>query len=106
MLISESLVTVYPVPDPIMLKFALKRKLVLNIEVETELLTSEPYLLVEADIKMWLATAPEISQAGLKYTLTQADKDQLKAEAEDVFERFGVPYKRSKPIFGYKGTRL
>lgn len=82
-------VTNYPLPATTLERVALSRGLLLADEATEEILTSESYRLAEADIKMWVATAPNVSQGGLSFDMTEWTRDLMKKQAEAIYLEYG-----------------
>ena len=105
MKIIETLTSIYPVPDAILNRMALVRGLDLDAEATAGALTSNSYKLTDADIQMWLSTAPDISQSGISFTLNTEKCKSLKEQANKVYKDLNDPA-YSGVRYGYKGSRL
>ena len=58
-----------------------------------------------ADVLMWLSNAPDISQGGQSYSMTDDQRKQLRSRAMAIYHEAGdAVYKQT--IYGYKGSRL
>lgn len=106
MTIRESLkaLNAYPIPDLIVVLYCTARQLAPEAEAYGEVLASAAYRLAVADIYLWLSTAPNISQGGASWTLSEADKAAFRVQAETIYQQCREPSKGVR--FGYKGTRL
>lgn len=104
MKIIETLTSIYPVPDAILQRVALARGLDLNVEATTELLNSKEYRLADADVKLWLSSAPDISQSGTSFNLKDKACDELRRQANVIYKEYGDPA-FSGVRYGYKGSR-
>lgn len=107
--ILESLksVNAYPIPLRSLVETAEGRGLTLSDEATKEVMTSRAYRLAVADLLLWLAIAPDITQGGQSYSFTDEQRKLLRSRATAVYGEFdenvagvgGVAY-------GYKGSRL
>ena len=99
--------TAYPVPLETIEAIAARRSVELDSEATQELLTGSSYRLALADIYMWLFLAPDVTQGGQSYSLTDEQRKNFRRMAlaiygeleEEAEEGAGVTY-------GYKGDRL
>jgi hypothetical protein len=75
--------------------------------VTVELLNSTEYKLAKADILMWVASAPNVTQEGISYGLLATDRAELRAQAKAIYAELGeaIP-EANKPKYGYQGDRL
>lgn len=78
----------------------------LTAEATKEVLDSEAYNLAVADLLLWLSIAPNISQGGQSYSFSEEQRTQLRNRANALFAKYGDDGAASKPIYGYKGSRL
>lgn len=106
--VQESLkgVNAYPVPLRTLIEVAEARGLSLTAEATKEVLDSEAYNLAVADLLLWLSIAPNISQGGQSYSFSEEQRTQLRNRANALFAKYGDDGAASKPIYGYKGSRL
>lgn len=106
--VQESLkgVNAYPVPLRTLVEVAEARGLSLTAEATKEVLDSEAYNLAVADLLLWLSIAPNISQGGQSYSFSEEQRTQLRNRANALFAKYGDDGAASKPIYGYKGSRL
>lgn len=106
--VQESLkgVNAYPVPLRTLVEVAEARGLSLTAEATKEVLDSEAYNLAVADLLLWLSLAPNISQGGQSYSFSEEQRTQLRNRANALFAKYGDDGAASKPIYGYKGSRL
>lgn len=100
--ILESLANInaYPIPQQALLDIASKRDLNPNGEVSKDVLMSKQYRLAKADVYMWLAEAPDISQGGQRYAFDQDQRDLFRRLADSLLDE---AEDKVLGIFGYKG---
>lgn len=94
----------YPIPEATFQEIALKRGLTLESAATKEDLLSNEYNLSKADIYSWLSKAPDVTQEGITYKFTDAQREQLKQDASLIYNDLGES--SVETIFGYKGTDL
>ena len=87
----------YPVPSQVLESICAVRGVNTDEYVDAETLSQESYVMARADVLLWLADAPNVSQGGQSYSFSQDQRDRMRAEANSVLRR--VQY-------GYKGSRL
>lgn len=94
----------YPVPGIVIEEIAISRGLDLAAQISAEILRSKAYQLAKADVKMWLACAPSVSQSGISYSFSDTERKSLKSEAKAVYKQFGEG--SGEQGFGYLGEDL
>lgn len=100
-------ISAYPVPLRTLSAVSLKRGIQLEQEATEETLTGKAYRLAEADILMWLSAAPSISQGGQSFSFTEEQRREMRNKAKRIYAEFGNDGETAtKPIYGYKGSRL
>lgn len=101
-------INAYPVPLRTIQRIAEKRGIVLQDEATQEIQQSRGYNLAVADLLLWLSEAPNVSQGGQSYTLSDGQRTQLRNRANSLYKDFGADKEAGnpKPIYGYKGSRL
>ena len=99
-------VNAYPVPLRTLVEVAEARGLSLSESATKELLGSEAYNLALADLLLWLSLAPNISQGGQSYSFSEDQRTQLRNRASALYAQYGDDGAASKPVYGYKGSRL
>lgn len=99
-------VNAYPVPLRTLDGVAEDRGLTLTDEATREVMRGRAYNLALADLLLWLAYAPNISQGGQSYSFTDEQRTQFRNRARGLYEEFGEESAATKPIYGYKGDRL
>lgn len=96
----------YPIPINVIESIAEGRKLTLDKSAD---ITSMEYQLTVADIRMWLSTAPNVSQEGISYDTLVSDRNVLRELANNTYRALGdSSYQPDvvKPKYGYKGSKL
>ena len=80
----------------------------LTTDATAEVLKGKEYNLAVADLLMWLSIAPDVSQGGQSYSFTDEQRRQFRNRAGSLYDDFGAGDEAgtSKPIYGYKGSRL
>jgi hypothetical protein len=85
-----------------------RRRVALDNIATDEVISSRGYRLMVADMLMWCYLSPDFSQGDLSISLTEAQREAMKAKADaiyaavggdDVTDDTGVSY-------GYKGKRI
>ena len=96
--------TNYPVPEE-----ALQSILSTRVDGDPEFDPTEaPMLLATADLYRWLSTAPDVTQGGQSYNLTDATRAYYRARANALYRAAGEPESitTGHARYGYKGDRL
>ena len=64
--------------------------------------------LATADVYRWLSTAPDISQGGQSYSLSDNIREYYRKRARELYQAGGEPVEevKAKVRYGYKGERL
>lgn len=108
MTVIESLrgVNAYPIPERTIERTVLLRGLDASATITADVLRSHAYRLAEADLQMWLANAPDVSQGGQSYGFTDEQRQQLRNSARAIYREEGEDDASAKTTYGYKGDRL
>ena len=109
MTILESLLAIsaYPIPRRTAEAYALKRGLDLDSEMLSSLFRDSSYRLASADLMMWLYYAPNVSQGGQSYSLTDAQRAEFRRRAQAIYGELGDEGDQNNGIrYGYKGQNL
>lgn len=99
-------VNAYPVPLRTLVETAEKRGLTLTDEATKATLTGRAYNLAVADLLIWLSLAPNVTQGGQSFSFTDEQRKQFRNEASALYDELGEESVATKPIYGYKGSRL
>lgn len=97
--------TNYPVPEEALQSILSKR----GASYDTDTIDDDQLLcLVTADVYRWLSTAPDISQGGQSYSLTDFVREYYRRRANELYRDGGEPESvlEEHPRYGYKGDRL
>lgn len=71
-------ITLYPIPDNVVLNYCEERGVDKGAEATMEVRQSVPYKLTLADLYKWLAFAPStVSQGGVTFTISEEDKKRF-----------------------------
>lgn len=99
-------INAYPVPLRAFNEIAEGRGLDLDGDTSLNVLKSKDYRLAKADVLMWLADAPNISQGGQSYTFSEEQRANFRRCADTLYAECEEEESLSKPKFGYKGKNL
>lgn len=99
-------INAYPIPQHTIECVAARRGLSLSSEFTASIGSSAEYLLAEADLLEWLATAPDISQGGQSYSFTDEQRTFFRNRAAMLRKESGEGINPKSVIYGYKGSRL
>lgn len=94
----------YPIADTAIELCAIKRGLDVEDEVTDVNIAETSYKLLEADIYLWLASAPTVTQGGISYSFSEKERNLLKQKASAIYTECGVDGAVLK--YGYKGSTL
>lgn len=97
-------VNAYPVPHSTLTSLCVGRGLDPEGAATAESLQSREYRLTRADLLMWLADAPNVSQGGQSFTFSEDQRQRMRQEAQGVLDELDGDNARN--IYGYKGDRL
>ena len=109
MTILDSLLAIsaYPIPMRTVEAVATKRGLDTAAEVQYATFASASYRLASADLMMWLYYAPNVSQGGQSYSLTDAQRADFRRRARAIYDELGDEEGQGSGIrYGYKGENL
>lgn len=99
-------VSAYPVPLRTLVETAELRGLTLEEAATQDIMVGKAYKLAKADLLLWLAFAPNITQGGQSYSFTDEQRQQFRNQAKALYDECGEVSAATKPIYGYKGSRL
>lgn len=99
-------VSAYPVPLRTLVETAEQRGLTLSDEATKEVLSGRDYRLAYADLLLWLSLSPNITQGGQSFSFTDEQRQQLRNQAQALYDELDEESAAVKPIYGYKGSRL
>lgn len=96
-------VTAYPIPPRTIVEVSDRRGIDPTAEADT---AAKEYRLAKADILMWLSLAPNVTQGGQSYTLSDEQRRQMRQEARAIFDELEPDATPTVVTYGYKGARL
>lgn len=99
-------VSAYPVPFRTLVEIAEARALPLNDIATAEIINGRAYRLAKADLLLWLALAPNISQGGQSYSFGDEQRRLFRSQANALFDELGEAASVAGATYGYKGSRL
>ncbi len=100
-------ISAYPIPLRTLYEVCIRRKLDETAEATKEALATASYNLAVADLLLWLALAPDISQGGQSFGFTDEQRDRLRARAQKLLGQYADETEAaSAASYGYKGSRL
>lgn len=96
--------TNYPVPEEALQSILSKR----GLDGKRTMTDDKLLCLVTADLYSWLSTAPDISQGGQSYSLSDNIREYYRKRARELYQAGGEPVEevKAKVRYGYKGERL
>ncbi len=99
--------TAYPVPHALLAAIALKRGFNPTAEASEEDLASRGMRLAAADLYLWLAKAPNVSQGGQSYSFSDEQRADFRRWAQAIYSELAPEEEMAAGIvYGYKGSRL
>ncbi|MBD5240518.1 MAG: hypothetical protein HDS59_00295 [Barnesiella sp.] len=99
-------INAYPIPMRTLDEIAERRGVNLMATATQESLKSKEYKLAKADLLLWLAFAPNISQGGQSYSFTDEQRNDMKREARGIYAILEPEANATTVTYGYKGDRL
>lgn len=96
--------TNYPVPEEALQSILSKR----GLDGKRPMTDDKLLCLTTADVYRWLSTAPDISQGGQSYSLSDNIREYYRRRANELYREAGEPESvlEEHPRYGYKGDRL
>lgn len=99
-------VSAYPVPLRTIVETAEVRGLSLEETATHDVMVGRAYKLAKADLLLWLSLAPNITQGGQSFSFTDEQRQQFRNQAKALYDECDEVSAATKPIYGYKGSRL
>ncbi len=99
-------VSAYPVPLRTLIETSELRGLSLEETATHDVMVGRAYKLAKADLLLWLSLAPNIGQGGQSYSFTDEQRQQFRNQAKALYDECDEVSAATKPIYGYKGSRL
>lgn len=97
-------ITNYPIPQRVIERLAVEYGLSLTDDFTKDIATGREYQLTEADLYLWLVSAPSIAEAGIQYTFSATERAMYKRRSDTI--RANVLGQNQQTDFGYKGESL
>lgn len=100
-------INAYPIPLRTIAETAERRGVDLANDATAQM-SDKAYRLAKADLLLWLAFAPNISQGGQSYSFDAAQRLEFRRRANAIYKEL-EPDKEDAIVcatFGYKGDRL
>lgn len=99
-------ISAYPIPVRTVMAYAARRGIDTCLEVSYPIFGERGYRLVTADLMMWLYYAPNVSQGGQSYSLTDAQRADFLRRARAIYDELGDEEAKKGIRYGYKGENL
>ena len=99
-------INAYPIPHGSLQEIAVRRGIALEAEIDAGQMREATYNLCVADVLMWLAEAPNVSQGGQSYSFDSEQRAKFRARAKALYDEFKDDAAGYVTTFGYKGSRL
>lgn len=99
-------VSAYPVPLRTLIETSELRGLSLEETATHDVMVGRAYKLAKADLLLWLSLAPNIGQGGQSFSFTDEQRQQFRNQAKALYDECDEVSAATKPIYGYKGSRL
>lgn len=96
-------INAYPIHQTVLESACVRRGLQLDAELTSQVMQSKAYNLALADLYMWLADAPDVSQGGQSFTLDAEQRKAMRNKAASIYMEF---HDGAATVYGYKGNRL
>lgn len=100
-------INAYPIPLRTIDEVATQRGVTLTDEATAEALKDGSYRLAKADLLLWLALAPNVTQGGQSFSFTDEQRKQLRQQAYAIYNELEPTDVAASGVkYGYKGSRL
>lgn len=100
-------ITAYPIPQALLTAIALRRGFDPTAEATAEDFTGRSMRLASADLYVWLAEAPNVSQGGQSYSFSDEQRADLRRRARAIYSELAPEEEAAVGVvYGYKGSRL
>lgn len=94
----------YPIPQRTLDRVAVERGLQQDQDMTSQIFTTKEYKLATADLMDWLSNAPNISEGGVSFSLSQQERESFKRKAKAVYQEYEIGTESIN--YGYVGTEL
>lgn len=98
-------ISAYPIPLRTIAETAERRGVDLANEAAAQM-SDKAYRLAKADLLLWLAFAPNISQGGQSYSFDAEQRREFRRQAAAIYRELEPDKAEITATFGYKGDRL
>lgn len=99
-------ISAYPIPQRVYDAIAIERGINLADELTMTNTHSNNYCLAKADVYLWLSQAPNVTQGGQSYTISDEQRKYMRYKAQSLYEAAEESDAVMLRAFGYKGDRL
>ncbi|MCM1168901.1 MAG: hypothetical protein NC324_03090 [Bacteroides sp.] len=82
------------------------RGIALDGEATAEVLHGKAFRLASADLLLWIALAPNISQGGQSFSFTDEQRLRLRQQAQAAYDELEPEDEAAGTVYGYKGDSL
>lgn len=110
MLIKDALLSIanYPIPESVIENIADSRGLDLTGLTTGSVRSFDNYRLAEADIMVWVAFAPNITEGGISFDMLYSDRKELRERANLVYKELNDPKYQSmiRQTFTFTGDEV
>lgn len=97
-------INAYPIPPSTIMSIAEEQGLNAQDELTLEVRTSKSFRIALANLFLWLAYAPNVSQAGIAYSFTDEQRLSFRNKYTSIYNDCGEPLPAIS--YGYRGNRL
>lgn len=100
-------ISAYPISDEVIANVCTKRGLTPSDEFTAATFSTSTYQLSKADIMIYLSQAPDVSEGGVSFSFSDAQKSYYRKSAIAVYKTLGDTDAIAQlNNYGYKGSRL
>lgn len=96
-------VNAYPVHPDVLETTCIRRGLRMSDPLTAQVMQGKAYNLAIADLYMWIADAPDVSQGGQSFTLSDTERKALRNKAATLYTEH---HEGAATVYGYKGDKL
>lgn len=97
----------YPIPTATVEDIAEGAGLNIDTELTMEIRNGKEYKRAKAKVYLFLSEAPNVSQGGISYSFSDADRNRFRSRASNILNEIGEGGEDAAlPEFGYKGEDL
>ena len=97
----------YPIPTATVEDIAEGAGLTVDTVMTTEIRNGKEYKRAKAQVFLFLSEAPNVSQGGITYSFSEAERNRFRSRASNILNEIGEGGEDAAlPEFGYKGEDL